>query len=175
MAESPCAPRDHPPVGAELQLPALLPAKARALGPAGESWLSRLPGLVRDLEVRWELSDVSPLAGGSEAFVASAVRADGSLVVLKVGLPVDGFDAEVDTLVRARGTSYVEVLAHDRQRGAVLLERLGSPLASSGLSPQDQVVTLGRLLLRAWTVPPPRDGGHAVDKASHLAAYIETA
>ena len=156
-------------------LPAMLPAKARALGAVGESWLSGLPDLLGDIATRWDLTDLVPLEGGTEAFVATARRLDGSRVVLKLGLPVDGFGTEVDTLVRARGNGYVQVLAHDPVRSAVLLERLGRSLDRSGLTPPDQLATLCRLLPQAWAVPRPADGGRLLDKASQLASDVETA
>jgi streptomycin 6-kinase len=155
-------------------LPALLPAKARALGAAGAAWLHGLPGLVRELEERWDLIVLEPLEGGTEAFVATVRRHDGSDAVLKVGLPVEAFGVEVDTLLRADGTGYVRVLAHDRDRTAVLLERLGRSLDQTGLSPSQQLATLCRLLPHAWTVPRPADGGVPVDKAAELSSFIES-
>jgi len=150
----------------------MLPAKARALGAVGESWLSALPELVREVAARWDLADLTALDGGTEAFVARARRGDGSQAVLKLGLPGDGFATEVDTLLRARGNGYVQVLAHGPDLGAVLLEPLGRPLDRTGLAPSEQITTLCRLLPSAWAVPV--DGGLLLDKAARLAASIES-
>jgi streptomycin 6-kinase len=166
-------PRDDRPVDADLVLPAMLPAKARALGAVGESWLSDLPHLVRDVAARWDLGDLVAFEGGTEAFVAMARRSDGSQAVLKVGLPGDGFATEVGTLLRARGNGYVQVLAHEPDLHAILLEPLGRSLDRSGLAPAEQIALLCRLLPSAWAVPRPVAGGHLLDKAARLAASIE--
>ncbi len=149
-------------------------SKAAALGARGEAWLTGLPTLVAELEDRWSVTVTGSMRGGTEAYVAAARSSDGSPVVMKLGLPVPGFTAEIETLERAMGNGYVRLLAQDRSRCAVLLEALGSSMDRTGMTPKTQVVTLCRLLAQAWAVPRAESGTGAVpyDKATALAQSI---
>jgi hypothetical protein len=56
--------------------------------PERSAWLERLPDAVHELQDRWSLSLETPFDGGdvSCAWVARAVRADGTRAVLKLGM-----------------------------------------------------------------------------------------
>ena len=95
----------------------------RAWGEDGRRWLVRLPGLIDEVARDWELS-VGPPYPLSFNYVAPARRADGSPCVLKIGVASAGdLAAEVAALEFFGGHGAVEVLARDRDRGALLLER----------------------------------------------------
>lgn len=103
-----------------------------ANGEAGRAWLAELPRLIDELRDFWSIAEIGPaFEGGCVAYVAPAVRADGSRVVLKVSLPDDETGCEADALAVWDGNGVVRLLESDRRRGAVLLERLepGTPLA----------------------------------------------
>src|SRR5262245_23115355 len=66
-----------------------------AKGPERSRWLDELPVTVQDLERRWSITTGEPFdaSEGSCAWVAPATRANGSPVVLKIGLPhMEGAD-----------------------------------------------------------------------------------
>jgi streptomycin 6-kinase len=54
-------------------------------GTVGVEWLSRLPSIIDDCAQRWSLMVMPPFEPLSYNYVAPAVRADGTEVVLKVG------------------------------------------------------------------------------------------
>lgn len=102
-------------------------------GQAGEAWLAGLPAAVAELATAWGLSLGPPLPGGTEAYVAAAVMPDGREVILKIAPPWrDPAARELDALLLARGRGYADVYRHDRTRRAMLLGRLGPPLADLG-------------------------------------------
>jgi streptomycin 6-kinase len=68
-----------------VEVPAVVQNKAGAAG--AEDWLERLPALVSSLEADWSIAVGRPYEGGTEAFVADAIRADGVSAVLKVLVP----------------------------------------------------------------------------------------
>ena len=71
-----------------LTIPERLTAMCRTV-PGCLAWLDQLPYAVRELQGRWSLT-IGPPWSGSEmscAWVAPAVRADGTRVVLKLGMP----------------------------------------------------------------------------------------
>ena len=67
-----------------IDVPAVVRNKARVAG--AEDWLERLP-VLSSLEADWSITVGHPYEGGTEAFVADATRADGTLLVLKVLVP----------------------------------------------------------------------------------------
>jgi streptomycin 6-kinase len=144
--------------------------KAQALGDPGQAWLAGLRDLITDLEARWSVRVEQPLSGGTSAYVARARTRAGLDVVLKLGLPDPAFSDESGTLARADGRGYVQLLAHDDERHAMLLEALGPSMSQLGLASEFQLETLCRLLRHAWEVPRAVTGRRASpkDKASAL-------
>jgi streptomycin 6-kinase len=142
-------------------VPERLALSARALGAAGEAWLADLPGLLADLAADWSITVGAPLTGGHAAYVAEAVTRDGTPVVLKVAIPpgIDAFtpfERELTALRLVGGDPYAALIRHDVARRALLLERLGRPMATLGLSAARQGDLLARVAARGWC-PAPAD------------------
>jgi streptomycin 6-kinase len=135
--------------------------------------LEGLADLLAELVDRWSLR-LGEVYGGGIGVPVLAVEADGSPAVLKIDRPGEAFTAQVATLEAAHGRGYAAVLASDAARGAVLLERLGSSLASSRLAPSAQVDHLTTALRLAWELPislaPAVRPGD--DKAAQLAGIV---
>ncbi|MEV8319944.1 aminoglycoside phosphotransferase family protein [Streptomyces sp. NPDC059900] len=148
----------------------LVRQKALSLGAPGEQWLAELPGLVGELERRWSIDAGPPLPGGSSSYVARARTGDGRDAVLKLSLPAPDFADQVQTLRLAEGRGYVQLLACDLQRHAMLQEALGPPLDRLGLTPPQQIETLCAMLHSAWRVP--RAPGPAIDPAREKAGAL---
>jgi streptomycin 6-kinase len=89
----------------------------------GVAWLERLPALIAACEQRWSLVAGPPFAL-SYNYVAPAIRADGTKVVLKVGFPGRELMTEIEALRLYDGHGIVRLLDSDREQGALLLERL---------------------------------------------------
>lgn len=152
--------------------------KALAVGSDGERWLDRLGQVVADLEAEWRLEVGDAMAGGSGAFVAKAVTADGADAVLKVAIP-DGleghcpFARELQTLLLGDGRGYVGLLCADEARRAMLQERLGRPLSALGLPVESQIDIIAATLSQAWRRLPRatllRTGA---DQAQFLGEFI---
>ncbi len=106
----------------------ILRNKAIAAGAA--DWLDSLPHLVDTLAKEWGFTLGNAFADGTEAFVATATMRDGSDAVLKLLVPrSDGFENdEITVLELAGGEGCVGLLRADRNRRALLLERLGPSL-----------------------------------------------
>ncbi|MGH6997914.1 MAG: aminoglycoside phosphotransferase family protein, partial [Phenylobacterium sp.] len=134
----------------DIILPAAALARAKSAGAPGAAWVSALPGLVADLARDWSLTLGPAMDGGSEAFVARARTAEGQAAVLKLIPPYrDPSVREAETLLAADGRGYVQVLAHDRRRRALLLERLGGRLAETGWPVDRQIAALCETLAAA--------------------------
>lgn len=128
-----------------------LPANLEKLtaDPAGLSWLRRLPRIVSDLARQWRLELGEPYESSNVVYVVRAVRADQD-VVLKVQWPYRESEYEAEALKVWNGDGAVRLLAHDRERSALLLEHC-SPGTHLANSDSDSVLSvLMDLLPRLW-------------------------
>jgi streptomycin 6-kinase len=92
--------------------------------PEREAWLERLPEAIRELQERWSLSLGAPFDNDdtSCAWVAQAMRADGTRTVLKLGMPHMEGAHELDGLRFWDGDPTVRLLEADAGLNAMLLE-----------------------------------------------------
>ena len=152
--------------------------KVRAEGGEAERWLTDLPELIAGLERDWGIEVGGTLQGGTAAFVAEAVRADGSPAVLKLAMPAESegrvaLGHELRTLLLVDGRGCVRVLEHDLARGAVLLERLGRQLVELGLPVPQQLRIICGVVRRVWDVPPDASLPSLATKGPWFEAFIE--
>src|SRR5207244_3088885 len=98
-------------------VPAVVRGKALAFG-AGQ-WLRDLPDLIASLERDWSITVGGAYRGGTEAYVAAATLADGTLAVLKLAVPREGEHArrEITVLRLADGQGCARLLRADEPRG----------------------------------------------------------
>ena len=135
-----------------LELDPAARARAATLGAEGSAWLDRLPDVIASLEDDWQVQVGWSLMGGTASWVGEVLTADGGTAVLKVALPQPDLDRSVSTLVRAAGRGYAQVLRHDLNRRALLLERLG-PIPDRTLVGHVPLIRRGaRVLREAWRV-----------------------
>ncbi|WP_043267980.1 aminoglycoside phosphotransferase family protein [Streptomyces sp. CT34] len=127
---------------------------------SGRAWLDRLPGIVRDIEERWELRLGAPVHGGSCSWVAPAEGPDGVPAVLKVTWPHREAAGEAPALHAWGGRGAVRLHRWDRERGALLIERCtpGTPLGDAPLPPDGQLAAGARVLHDIWSQILPDEG-----------------
>lgn len=125
-------------------------------GQRGVAWLSDLPALVVRCERRWSLRVLPPVESLSYNYVAPAVRADGTAVILKLGVPSPELLTEMAALRLFDGCGSVRLLDADPEGGALLLEHLkpGTPLSS--LTDDAQATSIAvRVMKQLWRPVPP--------------------
>ena len=133
-------------------IPEQLAAACRDV-PERTAWLEALPGVLDELQRRWSLS-VGPVSSAAScAWVAPAVRNDGTRAVLKLGMPHMEGAHEIDGLRFWDGEPTVRLLEADASCHALLLERCepGTPLRDVPEPEQD--VVLAQLFHRLWRSP----------------------
>ncbi|GID95768.1 aminoglycoside phosphotransferase family protein [Amorphoplanes digitatis] len=97
---------------------------ATAWGDAGRDWLAGLPALIDAVARDWRLTVGAPYPL-SFNWVAPVRTADGSPAVLKLGVPTaPDLASEAGALSFFAGAGAAALLNHDRDRGALLLERV---------------------------------------------------
>ncbi len=121
-----------------------------------EAWLERLPEAIRELQERWSLSLGAPFDNDdtSCAWVAQAMRADGTRTVLKLGMPHMEGAHELDGLRFWDGDPTVRLLEADAGLNAMLLEACAPGKSLRHQSEPEQDVVIAGLLRRLWRRPP---------------------
>ncbi len=116
----------------------------------GAAWLSRLPGIVEHVVLRWNVVLESPVTDGGNCSWVAFCRRGAELLVLKIGWPHYEARDEIDGLLFWSGGPTVALREFDRGRNALLLDRCvpGTPLKSQPEPEQDRVIS--GLLRRLW-------------------------
>ena len=106
--------------------PELIKHVTAICGARGVEWLERLPIVIAELEDRWDIEAGIPFEKGEFNFVAAAMRTDGSEAVLKIAPPYEQTEihAEAEFLRSRDGNGCVRLVAEDRARSALLIERI---------------------------------------------------
>jgi streptomycin 6-kinase len=148
--------------------------RAEAQGESGLQWIASLDQRVLHLETQWQMQVGEVLTGGSESLVAHVLLADGRAAVLKIGLPGSAdLAVEAKVFALAAGRGYAELLAHDAEQNALLVERLGPRLSVKVDAIPSQIQVLCHTLQEAWL---PLDTAHGLmtgaEKAQWLATFI---
>src|SRR5689334_7547015 len=79
---------------------------------AGAAWIEQLPALIDACERRWSLTVLPPFEPLSYNYVAPAIRADGTHVVFKAGVPHPELLSEIEALRLYDGHGIVRLLDH---------------------------------------------------------------
>jgi streptomycin 6-kinase len=161
-------------VGPVVQIPETVRTKAVVAG--AHRWLDELPSLVADLQRDWSITVGESYDGGTEAYVARAVLADGTPAVLKVLVPRSTADAvnEITVLRLANGEGCARLLRDDAARGALLLERLGPALSDLDLPLRRRHEILCTVAQRLWRPAAGCGLPTGADKGRWLAEHIVT-
>lgn len=128
-------------------------------GAAGEQWIHELPTVVADLARKWEVAVGAPFEL-SYSYVARALRADGTEVVLKVAVPDSESRLQIEALRLYEGEGACRLLAAEPERYAMLLERLrpGDTLVGVAVSNDEAATRIGAEVMRRLWRPAPKDG-----------------
>jgi streptomycin 6-kinase len=141
-------------------------------GARGEAWLAQLPAQIAALERRWALTLGPPFPNLAYHYVAPARRDDGSLAVVKLGVPDPGLTDQIEALRLFDGRGMVRLLQADSEQGALLLERLlpGTPLAR--LADDDAATAIAaEVMLQLWRpLPYEHRFDTAADRGAELSA-----
>lgn len=130
-------------------------------GSRGEEWFTQLPRLICELEDRWSLKVREPFPGIEYNFVAPAVFNNGGDAVVKISPPFERIEihCEAKYLRTRKGEGVVKLLAEDRERHAILIERAlpGTALFKEFENDPAAAIPHAVDVLRSILRPPPAD------------------
>ncbi|GAA1113822.1 aminoglycoside phosphotransferase family protein [Kribbella jejuensis] len=135
----------------------------------GAEWLQDLPAAVERQCERWSLSVVGAVSHGSNAVVVPVARA-GEEFVLRMSPPGAEVSDQVWALRWWAGRGMAYLYDADVEVGAMLLERLSTPLTSR---PIDEAVAVLGQLMRRLAVPAPDDARSTADIVTTRTAELE--
>jgi streptomycin 6-kinase len=138
---------------------------------AERAWRARLPRLADRCAELWSLELGEPFTGGTASLVLAARLPDGAEAVLKLSVPHRESEHEADALARWDGAGAVRLLAHDRKRTALLLERCrpGSPLSDL---PAHEALDVFAGLVSRLAVPAGAGFRTLADEAAWWMSYL---
>jgi streptomycin 6-kinase len=126
--------------------------------PGGAEWLDRLPRLAAECADQWQLQLGRPFDSGNVSLVLAVERADGRPAVLKINFPDEESEHEADALDFWGGVAAVRLLAHDRRRRALLIERCLPGTMLWLVADVDEANRFAcAVLRRLWRPPPPEN------------------
>src|SRR5689334_11661077 len=135
----------------------------------GAEWLQGLPSAVERQCRRWDLSIVGEVSHGSNAVVVPVTRA-GEQFVLRMSPPGTEVAEQVWALRWWAGRGMAHLYDADVDAGAMLLERLSTPLTSR---PIDETIAVLGQLMRRLAVPAPDDARSTADIVTTRTAELE--
>ena len=140
-------------------------------GEEGMIWLSRLPDLLLACEQEWSLRVGAPLENLSYNYIAPAVRADSSEVILKLGIPNLEVATEIEALRLYDGRGCVKLLAANHNLGALLLEQIKPGTQLLDVSDDDEATRIAAQVMGQLWRPVPDD--HPFPIAARWAQGLE--
>jgi streptomycin 6-kinase len=142
-------------------------------GDTGQTWLDELPTRIAEYERRWAIQAEPPFANLSYNYVAPAVRADGSQVILKLGVPHPELTSEIAALRLWGGHGCAQLIASDLEGGALLLERLLPGGMLLDLTDDDEATFIAAQVMRAlWCPAPPAPEDEVFPTAARWASGL---
>jgi streptomycin 6-kinase len=89
----------------------------------GRAWLPRLPEILAQCREMWNLPEGTPCPFVSMNYIEFTTTPDGQPAALKIGVPHEELFTEMEALACYGGRGAVRLLASDRERAALLLQR----------------------------------------------------
>ncbi len=121
----------------------------------GAEWLAQLPTLIAHCEAKWHLVAHPHFATLSYNYVAPATRADGTAVVLKIGVPCAELRREMEALHLYNGRSICRLIAADMKMGVLLLEHLQPGQTLLAVEDDEQATRIAAQLMQTLWRPLP--------------------
>jgi len=125
-------------------------------GIAGNEWLNQLPYEIQKASSLWDLTDIKPLPNLSYNFVATAKRASHSGfsdVILKMGLPHAEIRSEMVALRLLNHTKTCQLIANDKEKCWLLLERVMPGAQLANLKNDDEATHIAAEVMKSIWLP----------------------
>lgn len=140
-------------------------------GEEGAEWLRRLSDTISACERLWSIKVLPPFTPLSYNYVAPAVRAEGTEVVLKLGVPHYERKMEWEALRFFDGHGIARLFESDWDLGAILLERLRPGWFLASISGDEEATSIATQVMKQLWRPLPAE--HSFPRIEDWAAQLE--
>ncbi|QEU97521.1 hydroxyurea phosphotransferase [Streptomyces kanamyceticus] len=138
-------------------------------GEPGRAFIAALPGRVKDIVERWDLTVDGEPMHGMAALVLPVVRADGTPAAVKFQILDEETEGEPVALRVWRGDGAVRLLDYDDDTGTMLLERLDpARMLWTMADTRKAVLVIAELLARLTAGPAPEGMRRLGDIAAEM-------
>jgi streptomycin 6-kinase len=127
-------------------------------GGKGVDWLERLPDILADCAMRWNLTYGVPFGNLTYHYTIPATRGDGAQFVTKACSPTGEYGLEADALAHFAGQGMAQLAARDDANEVMLLERLTPGTSLRGVADDAQATRIAARVMRALWRPALRSG-----------------
>lgn len=142
-------------------------------GEPGRAFIAALPGRVKEIVERWDLTVGGEPMHGMAALVLPVVRADGTPAAVKFQILDEETEGEPVALRVWRGDGAVRLLDHDDGTGTMLLERLDSTrMLSTMADTRKAVLVIAELLARLTAGAAPEGMRRLGDIAAEMVEQL---
>ena len=121
----------------------------------GAQWLQQLPEMIDQCAAQWNLTVHDHFPALSYNYAAPATMADGTAVVLKIGVPRDELSTEMDALKVYDGRAMCRLIDADMTMGVLLLERLTPGKMLLAVDNDDEATQIAAQLMKKLWRPVP--------------------
>ena len=137
--------------------PNFIATNTQERGAVGVEWMKRLPAILSDCERRWSIKIGLPFPGLSYNYVAPAVRADGTLLVVKICYPGREVTDEANALRVYAGAGAVDLMDFDADWGVILLEHITPGAMLSSIEDDAEATSIAASVMRQLRHPVPAE------------------
>ncbi|ATL28722.1 aminoglycoside phosphotransferase family protein [Streptomyces formicae] len=158
----------------DIRIPdALIESQHLYAGEPGRAFIAALPGRVKEIVERWDLTVDGDPMHGMAALVLPVVRADGTPAAVKFQLLDEETEGEPVALRVWGGDGAVRLLDHDGDTGTMLLERLDSTrMLSTMADTRKAVLVIAELLARLTAGAAPEGMRRLGDIAAEMVEQL---
>ncbi|MGW2226776.1 aminoglycoside phosphotransferase family protein [Streptomyces formicae] len=158
----------------DIRIPdALIESQHLYAGEPGRAFIAALPGRVKEIVERWDLTVDGDPMHGMAALVLPVVRADGTPAAVKFQLLDEETEGEPVALRVWGGDGAVRLLDHDGDTGTMLLERLDSTrMLSTMADTRKAVLVIAELLARLTEGAAPEGMRRLGDIAAEMVEQL---
>lgn len=89
----------------------------------GSAWLNNLPTIIKTLQSRWNLSNLTPVGNMTFNYVATATSNTNQAVVLKIGYDRKSIADEMRALRYFNGNGAISLIEYNEEHNALLLQQ----------------------------------------------------
>ncbi len=142
----------------------------------GAAWIDQLPNIIAQCEARWGLTAQDHFPTLSYNYAAPATMADGTAVVLKIGVPRDELITEMEALRIYNGRAICRLIDADREMGVLILEWLKPGKMLLDIKDDDEATRIAaQVMKKLWRrVPKTHNFPSVADWATGLGRLRET-